>query len=169
MHRDFFLVVLAKELCGHKNGLLCWCVYVFVFFSVNLKDVYDFLKWACGCRHTYFIVQYIFFNKNSLTTSSLSLLALNIIILGSHMWSCPPVMSKEYNRVITSLYTDVVFFFFFRSFRKHRWAGKHVGRKNSSSPTTTPLCWRSINPLQFIFYHPRSTNFEEKIEGLWTG
>ena len=112
VHRDFFLVVLAKELCGHKNGLLCWCVYVFVFFSVNLKDVYDFLKWACGCRHTYFIVQYIFFNKNSLTTSSLSLLALNIIILGSHMWSCPPVMSKEYNRVITSLYTDVVFFFF---------------------------------------------------------
>ena len=30
-------------------------------------------------------------------------------------------------------------------------------RKNSSSPTTTPLCWWSINPLQFIFYHPRST------------
>ena len=161
VHRDFFLVVLAKELCRHKNGLLCWCVYVCVFFSVNLKDVYDFLKWACGCRHTYFLVQYIFFNKNSLTTSSLSLLALSIIILGSHMWSCPPVMSKEHNRVITSLYTDVVFF--------HRWAGKHVRRKNSSSPITTPLCWRSINPLQFIFYHPRSTNFEEKIEGLWTG
>ena len=129
VHRDFFLVVLAKELCGHKNGLLCWCVYVFVFFSVNLKDVYDFLKWACGCRHTYFIVQYIFFNKNSLTTSSLSLLALNIIILGSHMWSCPPVMSKEYNRVITSLYTDVVFFFFFVLFQNigelaSTWEGK---------------------------------------------
>ena len=48
VHRDFFLVVLAKELCGHKNGLLCWCVLhlcvTFVFFSVNLKDVYDFLK-----------------------------------------------------------------------------------------------------------------------------
>ena len=34
------------------------------------------------------------------------------------------------------------------------------------SPTTTPLRWRSINPLRFIFYHPRSTDFEEKIEGL---
>ena len=36
----------------------------------------------------------------------------------------------------------------------------------SSSPTTTPLHWRSINPLRFIFYHPRLTDFEEKIEGL---
>ena len=29
-----------------------------------------------------------------------------------------------------------------------------------------PLHWRSINPLQLIFYHPRSTDFEEEIEGL---
>ena len=36
----------------------------------------------------------------------------------------------------------------------------------SSSPTTTPSRWWSINPLQFIFYHSRSTDFEEKIEGL---
>ena len=35
------------------------------------------------------------------------------------------------------------------------------------SPTSIPLRWRSINLLQFIFYHP--TDFEEKIEGLWTG
>ena len=38
-----------------------------------------------------------------------------------------------------------------------------------SSPTATPLHWQSINPLQFILYHPGSTDFEEKIEGLWTG
>ena len=38
----------------------------------------------------------------------------------------------------------------------------------SSSPTTTPLRWWSINLLQFIFYHSRSTDFEEKIEGLWS-
>ena len=36
-------------------------------------------------------------------------------------------------------------------------------------PLTIPLHWRSINPLRFIFYHTRSTDFEEKIEGLWTG
>ena len=36
----------------------------------------------------------------------------------------------------------------------------------SSSPTTTPLRWRSINPPRFIFNHARSTDFEEKIEGL---
>ena len=37
-------------------------------------------------------------------------------------------------------------------------------------PTTAPLHWLSINPLRFIFYHPRSTDFEENIEGcLWTG
>ena len=39
----------------------------------------------------------------------------------------------------------------------------------SSSLTNTLLRWRSINPLRFIFYHPGSTDFEEKIEGLWTG
>ena len=35
-------------------------------------------------------------------------------------------------------------------------------------PHNYPLCWWSINLLQFIFYHSRSTDFEEKIEGLWT-
>ena len=33
-------------------------------------------------------------------------------------------------------------------------------------PPPTPLRWRSINPPRFIFYHARSTDFEEKIEGL---
>ena len=36
-------------------------------------------------------------------------------------------------------------------------------------PPLPPLRWRPINPLRYIFYHPRSTYFEEKIEGLWTG
>ena len=45
---------------------------------------------------------------------------------------------------ITSLYTDVVLFFFsFFSVNK--------------------------SPAVFIFYHVRSTDFEEKMEGLWTG
>ena len=39
----------------------------------------------------------------------------------------------------------------------------------SSFPTPTPLRWWSINLPRFIFYHARSTNFEEKIEVLWTG
>ena len=30
----------------------------------------------------------------------------------------------------------------------------------------TPLYWWSVNPLRFIFYHPRSTGFEKEIEGL---
>ena len=30
----------------------------------------------------------------------------------------------------------------------------------------TPLHWRSVNPLRFILYHPRSTDFEKEIEGL---
>ena len=42
-----------------------------------------------------------------------------------------------------------LFNFSFRSFRKH-----------------ISLRWRSINPLRFIFYHPPSTEFEEKIERL---
>ena len=39
-------------------------------------------------------------------------------------------------------------------------------KERSSSPTTTRLCCQSIHPLRFIFYHPRSMDFEEKIEGL---
>ena len=32
-----------------------------------------------------------------------------------------------------------------------------------------PLRRRSINPPRFFFYHARSTDFEDKIEGLGTG
>ena len=36
------------------------------------------------------------------------------------------------------------------------------------STTLNPLRWRS-SPEDFIFYHAHLTDFEEKIEGLWTG
>ena len=68
--------------------------------------------------------------------------------------------------------TQTLFYFSYRYFGKHRGARERARKENkelSSSPTTTRLRWRSINPLPFIFYHPRSTDFEEKIEGLWTG
>ena len=39
---------------------------------------------------------------------------------------------------------------------------KNKERLFSSSPSTTPLCRRSINLLRFIFYHLRSTDFEKK-------
>ena len=77
--------------------------------------------------------------------------------------------------------TQTLFYFSSRSFRKH-WRARarserartSVDREKgeinflfSSSPTPTPLRWRSINPLRFIFYNARSTDFEEKIECLW--
>ena len=45
---------------------------------------------------------------------------------------------------------------------------ENIGELTSkaSAPTTTPLCWQSINPARFIFYHLHSTDFEEKIKGL---
>ena len=46
-----------------------------------------------------------------------------------------------------SLYTDVVLFSFSKTSASSRAKG-------------------SINPLRFIFYNPRSTDFEEKTEGL---
>ena len=59
------------------------------------------------------------------------------------------------------------------SFQKHRRAHERRRRARTSvereKEKYTPLRWRSINLLRFIFYHPRSTYFEEKIEGLWTG
>ena len=75
---------------------------------------------------------------------------------------------------VNSLYRDDVLFFF--SFFSKTSASSRAKRARenerraretilfSSSPTTTPLRWRSINPLRFIFYHPGSTDFEEKIK-----
>ena len=37
-----------------------------------------------------------------------------------------------------------------------------------STPTPTPLRWRSINPPRFIIYHEKNKKKKEKIEGLWT-
>ena len=55
------------------------------------------------------------------------------------------------------------------SARERAGSARKKNKELSSSPTTTSLRWRSINPLRFIFYHPCSTDFEGKIEGLWTG
>ena len=55
-----------------------------------------------------------------------------------------------------SLYTDVVLFFCSFFWKTSAHARKHP----------CPVRWRSINPLRIIFYHTRSTDFEEKIEGL---
>ena len=75
-----------------------------------------------------------------------------------------------------SLYTDVVTFFFsfFSSAREKLARENERGPRErkikndhifSSSPNTTPLRWRSINLTRFIFYHARSTDYDEKIEG----
>ena len=60
----------------------------------------------------------------------------------------PSHNAKE--RYVTSLYTGVFVLFF--------------------STTPTALHWRSVNPPRFfVFYHVCLTDFEEKLEGLWTG
>ena len=64
--------------------------------------------------------------------------------------------------LITSLYTDVALFcFIFSFFSKTSASSEHEKEK---------LRWLPINPLRFIFYHPpRSTDFEQNKNGLWTG
>ena len=54
--------------------------------------------------------------------------------------------------------TQTLFYFSFRAL-------ENIGVRDSKG-TPTPLRWRSINPPRFIFYHARSTDFEDKIEGL---
>ena len=59
--------------------------------------------------------------------------------------------------------TQTLLYFSFRYFRKHRRAHKRSERaRTSAERDTTPLRWRPINPLRFIFYHSRSTDFKEK-------
>ena len=92
-------------------------------------------------------------------------------------------------RIASNLYTKnslyPAFFFFLLVLFKNigeleseastRERARSANKKNKERPsifffpTTNPLSWRSINPLRFIFYQPRSTNFEGKIAGLWTG
>ena len=72
----------------------------------------------------------------------------------------------ENSRNDRSLYTDV--FFFFHSFLKHRRTCE--SEREFFFPHPYPLAL-AVNkfPAVFIFYHARSTDFEEKMEGLWTG
>ena len=75
-------------------------------------------------------------------------------------------------------FTKTLFYFSYRFFenigeraceasaRERAGSARKKNKELSSSPTTTSLRWRSINPLRFIFYHPCSTDFEGKIEGL---
>ena len=56
---------------------------------------------------------------------------------------------------------QTLFYFSFRSVQKHRRA-----RERSERARKKTLRLRSINLPRFIFYHARSTDFEEKIDGL---
>ena len=65
-----------------------------------------------------------------------------------------------------TVYGHVIGFSFFSktlasevSVREQAWSARKKNKKKlfSSSPTPTPLHWRSINPLHFIFYHAHST------------
>ena len=81
-------------------------------------------------------------------------------------WHWKPAISEAYNVACKR----TLFYFSFRPFQKHRRGSENKrGARERKIPSTTLLRWRSINPLRFIFYHPRSTDFQEKIEGLWTG
>ena len=46
---------------------------------------------------------------------------------------------------------------------------KFEGPPISPPPPLQLKLWLVPKSLRFIFYHPRSTDFEEKIEGMWTG
>ena len=60
--------------------------------------------------------------------------------------------------------TQTLLHFSFRSFRKHGRSGER-GEHASEHPFAL-----AVNKFpRFIFHHARSTDFEEKIEGLWTG
>ena len=61
-----------------------------------------------------------------------------------------------------SLYTDVVLSFFFVLLKNIGERARENERGTRQKDTTTALRWRSINLLRFIFYLPRSTDFEEK-------
>ena len=66
--------------------------------------------------------------------------------------------------------TQMLFYFSFRSLHKHqrgrRWRKKTVFFFLHPYPLVLAV---NNSPAVFVFYHAGSTDFEEKIEGLWTG
>ena len=63
-----------------------------------------------------------------------------------------------------SLYTNVVLFFFSFFSKTSASAKSESAERENFFPTPAPMCWWSINPLQFLFFITRSTVFEVKIE-----
>ena len=83
--------------------------------------------------------------------------------MGSIPWAVPILRDMKYlKNEGTSLAlacTQTLFYNSFRSFQKHRRARRARERARS-------LALAVNKPLRFIFYHPRSNDYEEKIEGL---
>ena len=85
------------------------------------------------------------------------------------------IYSKKKNetaeQINTSLYTDVVFFFFSFFSRTSASEDERGARERKIKnflllhPEPLPLAV-SKSPAVFVFYHARSMDFEEKIEGL---
>ena len=62
---------------------------------------------------------------------------------------------------LESLYTDVYLSFLLVLFENIGELSERATTSAERGKNTTPLHWRSINTLRFIFYHPRRTDFEE--------
>ena len=90
-------------------------------------------------------------------------------------WSLPEVQKGENNSCVhgPALACTQTFYFSFVHHERRAWENERGARERKnlfcSSSTTTPLYWRSIHPPRFTFYRARSTDFEEKKDGLWTG
>ena len=66
--------------------------------------------------------------------------------------------------------TQMFFYFSFRSFHKHQRGRRSRKKTIFFFLHPYPLVLAVNNsPAVFVFYHAGSTDFEEKIEGLWTG
>ena len=89
--------------------------------------------------------------------------------------SLPEVQKGENNSCVhgPALACTQTFYFSFVHHERRAWENERRARERKnlfcSSSTTTPLYWRSIHPPRFTFYHTRSTDFEEKKDGLSTG
>ena len=68
---------------------------------------------------------------------------------------------QNFVSLLTAVYKCTVFFLHRNQSQK-----QPVHRRFIFLFVPTPLYWWSVNPLRFIFYHPRSTGFEKEIEGL---
>ena len=123
--------------------------------------------WWCCCVS----LQWLLFNLKSYLTFYVTRIDFKMFhadfnFMLSHLFLKPSKYIFICIVIVFLACTQTLFYSSFLSFWKHRQAHE---RALLSPPLPPAIAVINFNLPRFFFYHVCSTDFEEKLEGLWTG